>query len=61
MSVQSSLDPYGSNTTLASTASSDMDSGRKSSGADAGDQAHGSPQQKSIHDLPNYCFYILIL
>ncbi|XP_076061889.1 speckle type BTB/POZ protein isoform X2 [Oratosquilla oratoria] len=40
MSVQSSLDPYGSNTTLSSSASSEMDSGRHSSeGAGGG----GSP------------------
>ncbi|ODN02448.1 Serine-enriched protein [Orchesella cincta] len=45
MSVQSS-DPYGSNTTLASTGSSEMDSGRKSSGGD-GDTHSGSPHAKS--------------
>lgn len=47
MSVQSSLDPYGSNTTLASSASSEMDtSGRKSSGGD-GDTHSGSPHTKN--------------
>jgi len=48
MSVQSSLDPYGSNTTLASSASSEMDSGRKSSGgADAAGESQSSLQQRS--------------
>jgi len=56
MSVQSSLDPYGSNTTLASSASSEMDSGRKSSGgaeasgSASGEQALGSPQQKIVFE-----------
>ena len=36
MSVQSSLDPWGSNTTLASSASSEIDSGRHSSEGHAG-------------------------
>ncbi|CAG7724541.1 unnamed protein product [Allacma fusca] len=46
MSVQSSLDPYGSNTTLASTGSSEMDSGRISSGGGA-DTHSGSPHGRS--------------
>ncbi|XP_059478516.1 serine-enriched protein isoform X3 [Neocloeon triangulifer] len=42
MSVQSSLDPYGSNTTLSSSGSSELDSGRISSeGAGAGGGAGG--------------------
>ncbi|XP_065338108.1 serine-enriched protein isoform X5 [Cloeon dipterum] len=42
MSVQSSLDPYGSNTTLSSSGSSELDSGRISSeGAGAGAGAGG--------------------
>lgn len=51
MSVQSSLDPYGSNTTLASSASSEMDtSGRKSSGGD-GETHSGSPHSKNTGAL----------
>jgi len=43
MSVQSSLDPYGSNTTLNSSGSSELDSGRISSeGAIAGGGGGGS-------------------
>ncbi|XP_021959547.1 serine-enriched protein isoform X2 [Folsomia candida] len=52
MSVQSSLDPYGSNTTLNSSASSEIDSGRKSSGgtdAAGGDQP-GTSHQKIVFE-----------
>jgi len=52
MSVQSSLDPYGSNTTLASSASSEMDSGRKSSGGDVDTTTHSpSPHINKQHSM----------
>lgn len=45
MSVQSSLDPYGSNTTLASSGSSEIE--RSSGGVLSDTHNSGSPQQRN--------------
>jgi hypothetical protein len=51
MSVQSSLDPYGSNTTLASTASSDVDLAKKAAAAENAGEGTSKGRDKQLNRI----------